>query len=353
MAINPNLGSLSSLSPLRWLGYWSGLGLWGLVGCGQLVAPPPPLLTPLEEATAAQLPPCVDDDCNCGDFRDQALAQRVLEAFPGDPFVLDRDGNGVACESLPPTAPPGDAPAAPSANPHLLLGNPSHANRQNPNNYLIERDGYALAYDRDRGHAHWVSWQLTTAWLGQTERQDNFRQDGSLPAGFYQVTPNDYRNSGYDRGHLLPSGDRTVSVAANSATFLMTNIIPQAPENNRGLWAELEQYTRQLVRQGDQEVYVIAGAYGHRETLAEGRVTVPSRLWKVIVVLDTPGAGLAGVSAASQVIAVDMPNRDRLPTDWRIYQTALQRIELATGYSLLSAVAPEIQRELNHEAVIP
>ncbi|HEY9890044.1 MAG TPA: DNA/RNA non-specific endonuclease [Candidatus Obscuribacterales bacterium] len=297
---------------------------------------------PLVAAADGLLPPCVEDDCNCGDFRDQALAQAVLTAFPADPFVLDQDGNGLACESLPPTA-PGLEPAVPPLDSlHLQLGNPSNAGTGNPNNYLLARSQYVLSYNRDRGTANWVSWQLSADWLGNTPRQDNFRQDGGLPAGMYQVTPNDYRQTGYDRGHIVPSGDRTRSVADNAATFLMTNILPQAPQNNQGLWRELEEYSRDQVYQFDQVLHIIAGGYGVQTQLANGRVTVPSRLWKIIVVLD-PGEGLADIDLSTPVIAIDVPNQDTPVPDWRAYQTTVDRLELATGYDFLSLVPVETQ----------
>lgn len=322
----------------RWLqelgrGLGRGLGLmgWlGLSGCSLLLSPP-----------LNQLPPCVGDDCDCGDFLDQPLAQRVLEAYWGDPYNLDSDGNGLACESLP-AAPPKDPPN-PSDSPHLVLGNPSNGNPDNPNNYLIERQQYALAYSRDRKLPHWVSWHLDASWLGDVERQDDFRQDGSLPRGFYQVTSTDLSGSGYDRGHLIPAADRSRSAKDNSATFLMTNIIPQAPDNNRGIWRELETYTRDLVYQFDRDVYVIAGAYGEQEILGEAMITVPSRLWKVIVVLDRPDTGVNGVSDSSLVIAVDMPNQDFLKPSWQDYQTSIDSIEVATGYDLLSSLPENVE----------
>ncbi|WP_457824569.1 DNA/RNA non-specific endonuclease, partial [Staphylococcus aureus] len=85
--------------------------------------------------------------------------------------------------------------------------------------------------------------------------------DESLPSDWYRVSPGNYTNSGFDRGHNCPSADRTNTTASNSTTFLMTNIIPQAPDNNRNTWANLEEYTRHLVENG-QEVYVIMGNYG-------------------------------------------------------------------------------------------
>ena len=325
-----------SMSGKFWkLGYALGTIALLMSSCAELIETMP---TPV-------LPPCVNDDCNCGDFRHQGLAQRVLETIPDDPYQLDRDGNGLACEDLPSTSEPIDPEISTSDSIHLTLGNPSHANTQDLNNYLIERQAYALAYNRDRGTPNWVSWQLDAAWLGDTERQDNFRPDGGLPKGTYQVTPNDYRNSGYDRGHMTPSGDRTRSVQDNAATFLMTNIIPQTPDNNRGAWRVLEEYARDLVYQDDRELFIIAGVYGERDSLNQ-RVVVPSRLWKVIVVLDQSGAGIDGVSRNSQVIVIDMPNRDGISGRWQDYQTSIDQIEVATGYDLLSAVPEDIQTVL-------
>ena len=117
---------------------------------------------------------------------------------------------------------------------NLALGNPSGAgaDASSYQNYLLVRPQYILSYHRDRGIPNWVSWHLSSAWLGGTDRQDNFRNDAELPAGWYQVGSNSYVGSGFDRGHQCPSADRTASAVDNSATFLMDNMIPQAPNNN-------------------------------------------------------------------------------------------------------------------------
>lgn len=322
----------------HWLGRWSLIAgaVLGSAGCHLL----PPKLP------ASQLPPCVEDDCDCGDFIHQGLAQRVLEARWGDPFNLDSDGNDQACESLPAAAPTAAPTAEISQSPHLLLGNPSNSSVHQPNNYLIERPEYVLAYSRDRKLPHWVSWHLDTDWLGPVPRQDDFRADPSLPAGFYPLEPDAFRNTGYDRGHLVPAADRSRRPQHNSATFLMTNIIPQAPENNRGPWRDLEQYTRDLVYQLRRDVYVVAGAYGQQAAVGEANVAVPGRLWKVVVVLDQPDAGLAGLSQQSLVVAVDMPNQNALKPNWQAYQTSIDRIEVATGYDLLSNLPEDVEAVL-------
>ncbi|NEQ96558.1 MAG: DNA/RNA non-specific endonuclease [Cyanothece sp. SIO2G6] len=224
---------------------------------------------------------------------------------------------------------------------HLLMGNPSNAGTE-PNNYLMLRPQYALSYNRDRATANWASWQLNQSWLGSTERQDDFRADTSLPIDWHQVDGNDYRGSGYDRGHLVPSGDRTNNRTDNSATFLMTNIIPQTPDNNREPWRDLEEYCRSLVRQG-KELYIIAGVDDGQVKLADNQVTVPAFVWKVVVVLDKPGLGTEGVVANTRVIAVNVPNADQVDDDWRTYRVTVDALESATGYDFLSAIPTDIQ----------
>jgi len=286
----------------------------------------------------ASLPPCADSDCDCSDFTSQTQAQAVLLAFDQDIYSLDSDGNGAACESLPPVETSLDQPTYFSNSEHLTFGNPSNAGKNNPDNWLIERSQYALSYSQSRNVLNWASWRVDDRWLGRTDRQDDFRPDGGLPKGFYQATPGEYRRSGYDRGHMVPSGDRTDTSQDNSATFLMTNIFPQASENNRGPWKELEQYGRDLIYQEGKALYIIGGAYGSQKKV--GRVTVPGRVWKVIVVLDDVDDD---IDREAEVIAVDMPNSDRIEADWQTYRTTVDRIEIATGYDLLSEVPEGIQ----------
>ncbi|MEM6452704.1 MAG: DNA/RNA non-specific endonuclease [Cyanobacteria bacterium P01_D01_bin.105] len=291
-----------------------------------------------EEERYAALPPCADRDCDCGDFVSQHIAQDVLTAFEEDYFGLDQDGNGQACERLPQADLSLDRETYFSNNEHLMLGNLSNAGPANSDNLLIEREQYALSYSQSLNRLNWASWWVDSRWLGYTGRQDDFRQDGSLPAGFYQVTSDEFRRSGYDRGHMVPSGDRTANARDNSLTFLMSNIFPQAQANNRGPWRELEEYGRRLVENQGKSLYVMGGVYGNKGKA--GKVTIPGRTWKVIVVLDHINDE---VTRRTDVIAVDMPNSDEIEDDWREYATTVDRIEIATGYDLLSDVPEEIQ----------
>ena len=144
--------------------------------------------------------------------------------------------------------------------------NPSQANNKNLNNLLIIKEEYILSYNCSKGIANWVGWRTKQEDLGDLSRSDDFREDNSLPKNCYQVDEKDYRGSGYDRGHLMPSGDRTKSKTANSSSFLMVNMLPQNPSNNRQVWRELEIYSRELVEQG-LTLHSFAGGNGQIKTI--------------------------------------------------------------------------------------
>ncbi len=226
---------------------------------------------------------------------------------------------------------------------HLRYGNPSQANG-NQNNYLIEQPEYALSYNCNTGIANWVSWQLDRSWIGTTERADDFRPNTELPPKCYAVRPNDYRGSGYDRGHLVPSGDRTKSHSDNSSTFVMTNIIPQSPSNNREVWRELEEYSRNLVFQGKQ-LYIVAGGNGIAKKIAQSKVVVPEFTWKVILILDRSDAEITNQNV--NTLAVWIPNSEQVRnTDWRDYIVSVDEIETKTGYNFFSQIPKDIQQKI-------
>jgi endonuclease G len=247
---------------------------------------------------------------------------------------------------------PSDNSALRTSSDNMAMGNPSGA-VADPYyywNYLMVKTQYTLSYHRDRGTPNWVSWHLDPSWLGNTARQDNFSADATLPSGWYRVQSTSYSGSGFDRGHNCPSADRTYSVADNSATFLMSNMIPQAPNNNQQTWGNLEDYARTLVSQGN-ELYIIMGSYGTGgtgsagtfNTINSGHVTVPNRIWKVIVVLPQGTNDVSRVTTNTRVIAVNTPNSNTISSSWGSYRTTVDAIEAATGYNLLSNVSASIQ----------
>lgn len=259
----------------------------------------------------------------------------------------------------PPTPTPGTPPPAAivvSRDDNMALGNPSGATSSpnTPNNYLLSKPQFTLSYHAGRGIPNWVSWHLNRAWMGTAPRQNDFRPDPALPTGFYRVTTDSYAGSGFDRGHNCPSADRTTELDDNSATFLMTNMIPQAANNNQRTWSGLEEYSRRLVEQGN-EVYIIMGSYGKGGTglngratsIDQGRVTVPARVWKVLVILPEGTNDLQRIAAGrARILAVDTPNDQTVSPDWSRYRVAVDAIEEAAGLDLLSKLPPGVQETL-------
>ncbi len=222
-----------------------------------------------------------------------------------------------------------------NSNIHLTLGNPSNAGT-NRDNYLMVKPQYALSYNNSKGTPNWVSWELNKSYLGRVDRQNDFRPDETLPGELVHVTPSIYTHSGYDKGHVIPSGDRTLSASDNSQTFLMTNMMPQTPDNNRHTWEGLEKYCRKLAKSG-KELYIIAGPLGDQGML-KGRVKVPTYTWKIVVVLNTKNAGISSVTESTRVIAINVPNQQGINHDWRAYRVSVKTLEGLTGYHFLSNV---------------
>jgi endonuclease G len=264
---------------------------------------------------------------------------------------------------------PSNASAADSSV-HLTMGNPSGAtdDGKDPNNYLMRKPYFALSYNDAKGTPNWVSWCLKPGDFRPAPRNDAFHPDESLPRGFRKVRPSDFAGSGFDRGHMCPNGDRMGDAAAAEATFVMTNMIPQSPNCNQKAWADLEEYCRDLVSKKKQTLYIVAGPQGkggtglkgEAETIGGGRVTVPAKCWKVVLVVDN-GTGTADdvskVGSGTRVIAVVMPNDQSVTHGWAKYRTSAREVEKLTGYKFFdrvpAAVIDPLKEKVDDERIPP
>ncbi|WP_246008890.1 DNA/RNA non-specific endonuclease [Hymenobacter metallilatus] len=285
----------------------------------------------------------------------------VLETATGAAVT----GGATVAPASAPSPQPSTATPAPSSpnsqapstdNDNMGLGNPSGATASvsSPTNYLLVKPQFAIGYNAQRGTPTWVSWHLASTDMGAAPRQDDFRPDPALPREFYSVTRNSYSGSGFDKGHNCPSADRTRELDDNSATFLMTNMIPQAANNNQRTWSSLEEWTRAQVQRG-QEVYVLMGSYGKggtgtagfKTTIDNGHVTVPARVWKVLVILPEGTNDVQRIAAGqARLLAVDTPNDQSVSPDWSQYRVSVDAIEAATGLDLLSKLPLAAQDRL-------
>ncbi|HUJ71135.1 MAG TPA: DNA/RNA non-specific endonuclease, partial [Verrucomicrobiae bacterium] len=224
----------------------------------------------------------------------------------------------------------------------MQLGNPSGATAD-PNNhdhYLITRPVEAMDYSDNLGEVHWASWDLTPPTDVGSSGRGNFQADPTLPAGFTPVSANSF--SGYDRGHMCPSGDRTVSVATNDLVFYMSNIIPQASAQNQGVWASFEDYCRSTAGTVN-ELLIMCGPSGFNgTTVNNGRtVFVPTNTWKIAVVVPSgpTNTTLSRIDYSTRVIALEIPNTDAAGSvPWSNFVTSAKQVQIDTGLSFFTAL---------------
>jgi len=233
----------------------------------------------------------------------------------------------------------------------MQLGNPSGAttNTSNHDHYLIQRPVEALDYSDNLGEPVWASWYLTAGDVGPVPRSPNFFPDTNLPAGFYQVTDNDYNGVGpigINRGHLCPSEDRTDTTNDNNMVFLMTNIMPQNGTNNSGVWSSFETYCRNQL--STNEMLIICGPSGFgTNRIPSGKAVIPDYVWKIAVFVPTnSGTALSRITATNRVVALKIPNNATATNAWQKYVTSAAQIEVDTGFTFFTALSPTIAAAL-------
>lgn len=162
---------------------------------------------------------------------------------------------------------------------------------------VIKHQYYTLSYSEPHEQAEWVYYILTPDLInGSVSRTDNFRPD--IKTGSAQLL--DYRGSGYDRGHLCPAGDMKLNRTAMSESFFMSNMSPQHPSFNRGIWKSLEATVRNWAIEEGRIYVVTAGVLSRGlQEIGSSGVDVPQRYYKVVY--DPTGA--------EKMIALVMPNQ--------------------------------------------
>ena len=180
---------------------------------------------------------------------------------------------------------------------------------------------YSFRYDTAWRQARWVAHTLTAAEVAikGAERSNRFRSDPQIiNRGFPAAADSDYKKSGYDRGHLLPSADRDDTSTENDATFLLSNISPQRPELNRGVWKNLEEFVRQISAKYDS-VWVVTGSQGDlSDRIGKNRVVVPDYYYKTLLIK------IKGVYYA---VAFYIPNQAKLQKNYSNYAMPVDELE--------------------------
>ncbi len=267
-----------------------------------------------------------------------------------------------------------------SANVEKIIG--SLALKDNPNlagflpttdlpEILISRQQYVVSYNKERRVPNFAVWELKATNTGSSGRAQ-FSMDIELETylqssnsvngtngGQHAVDPTEYTGSCLDRGHVVPSADRSDTVENNTMTFVMSNVLPQTPFLNRIMWEHLEQYSRDLVKNQNKKLVIIAGPIFDQYLGGIGPhkdIQVPSKEFKIVVILDAD-ASFSSITKDTPMIPVIMPNitsdgnfpkvgqgcqtfstglEDK--NDWIKYKSSVEEIERLSGLKIFSSL---------------
>jgi endonuclease G len=218
----------------------------------------------------------------------------------------------------------------------------SHLELPKPNSHsqIIYHKGYILSYNLTYNIADWVAYELTAEeTVPVVKRNNHFVPDPLLKSG--SASNADYKRSGYDRGHLAPSADMCYSYQTMVECFYLSNITPQIPGFNRGIWEKLEDQVRRWAVE-DKVVYVVTGTVLTKglPTIGYDRITVPEYFYKVI--LDCTGPEVKGIGFI-------IPNRGSQET-LQHYAVTIDSVEKVTGNNFFYQL-PENQHRIIERTV--
>jgi endonuclease G len=200
---------------------------------------------------------------------------------------------------------------------------------------VVEHQYYSLSYSEEHEQASWVFYKLTPQMVnGPVKRSDNFRPDPKVRTSSASLA--DYKSSGYDRGHLCPAGSMDANATAMSESFYMSNMSPQEPSFNRGIWKQLEEQVRDWTNI-EGELYVVSGPVfkDNKGSIGGNKVTVPGYYYKVIY----------DPTDTKKMIAFLFPNQ-KADQDLNAYITSVDEVEKQTGIDFFSALSDEQEEKL-------
>ncbi len=202
---------------------------------------------------------------------------------------------------------------------------------------IIKHYAYSLQYDEKHEQADWVAYLLTKEHLsGNAKRKDNFRADKSVST--HSANVKDYKNSGYDRGHLAPAADMKWSDQAMSESFFMSNMSPQKPRFNRGIWKDLELQVRKWADK-DSKLFIVTGPIltdELKKTIGDNKVTVPDSYYKVILDIQEPEI---------KAIGLVIPNK-KGEKALKAYSMSVDEVERLTGIDFFERLPNKFEDEL-------
>lgn len=208
---------------------------------------------------------------------------------------------------------------------------------------LVKHKGFTLAFDTIHRQARWVAYVLRAERTSEKEpRTNRFYPDPNLPGR--TATDADYRKSGYDRGHLAPAADMNWSAETLKESFYYSNVSPQKPEFNRGIWKKLESRVRTWAQQ-DSVLYVVTGPVLHDSLprMGSSKVSVPAYFYKSIMVYK-PGI--------KKAIAFIMRNEGSAQ-NIEAFAVSVDSLEQFTGLNFFSALPDKEEEQIEKSVCLP
>lgn len=206
---------------------------------------------------------------------------------------------------------------------------------------VVYHKAYALQYDEKYEQADWVAYELTKDMVegSKYKRSNKFRADPDVKTG--SANPSDYTKSGYDRGHLCPAADMSWDSVAMLESFYMSNMSPQVPGFNRGIWKRLEEEVRQWAV-ANKGIYVVTGPIlsENPPTIGKNKVAVPNYYYKVI--LDYTEPEIKGIGFV-------LPNKfSSKPLYY--YSVTIDFVEALTGIDFFPELPDSVEEKIEGTA---
>jgi endonuclease G, mitochondrial len=205
-----------------------------------------------------------------------------------------------------------------------------------PDCEIVVHRAYTLCYNEAHEQASWVLYRITEGDLAPSvKRTNNFRSDPAVSMG--SATLRDYKKSGYDRGHLAPAGAMVRSEGAMTESFYLSNMSPQVPGFNRGIWKKLETQVRSWARK-HEELYVVTGPVLRTglPTIGPSGVSVPEHYYKVVLDLREPGI---------RAMAFVLPN-EKTKASLATFTLPVDSIEQRTGIDFFPIVPDSLEGQI-------
>ena len=207
---------------------------------------------------------------------------------------------------------------------------------------ILRKSTYIVSYNKDTKLPNWVAWNLSADHTdGPYRRLGNFYEDAEAPQP--RATNDDYKGSGWSRGHMCPAGDNKWNEKAMFDTFSLVNVCPQNANLNSGLWNSIEIDCRRWARKfGD--IYIVCGPVllnSEHETIGENKVVVPEAYFKVILCLQGKAKALGYIIRNSD----GMKKHD-------LYINTVDEVERITGYDFFPALPDSIENVVEASANI-